>query len=81
VLFRSGRTALVSPPRSPELLADNIIKLMENDELRKQIAEAGYNHINKNFSWDKSTEALEETFKKVLYEGNHGFNGRDRSRR
>jgi glycosyltransferase involved in cell wall biosynthesis len=76
-----GETALVSPPRAPELLAENIIKLVEDDELRKQIAEAGYNHINKNFSWDKSTEALEETFKKVLREGNHSFNGRDRPRR
>lgn len=63
-----GETALVSPPSIPELLAENIIKLLENEELRKQISEAGYNHIINNFSWDRSTKALEQTFNKAVSE-------------
>lgn len=63
-----GETALVSPPKSPESLAENITKLVENSELRKRISEAGYNHINKNFSWDKSTDSLEQLFQKALAE-------------
>jgi glycosyltransferase involved in cell wall biosynthesis len=62
-----GETALVSPPRCPELLAENLIKLVEDEELLKRISEAGYNHITK-FTWDKATEALEQTFSKALSE-------------
>lgn len=61
-----GDTALVSPPKAPELLAENIVKLVENDDLRKRISEAGYNHIISNFSWDKATDALEQSFSKAL---------------
>ncbi len=65
-----GETALVTPPQTPELMAENIIKLVEDHELRKQISKAGYNHIIRNFSWDKSTELLEQTFKKALTKEN-----------
>lgn len=60
-------TALVSPPREPELLAENLISLIEDEELRRRIAEAGCNYIKK-FTWDKATEALEQAFKKTLAE-------------
>lgn len=63
-----GKTALVSPPRSPELLAENIIKLVEDEELLKHISEAGYNYIRK-FTWDKATDELEKVFNKALNEG------------
>lgn len=60
-----GETALVSPPRRPELLAENIIKLVESDGLLRRISEAGYEHIKK-FNWDRATDALEQTFNKAL---------------
>lgn len=62
-----GKTALVSPPRSPELLAENIIELVENEELLRRISEAGYKHV-RSFTWDKATDALEQSFHKVLSE-------------
>lgn len=61
----SGETAFVSPPKSPELLGENLIRLIENEGFRKQIAEAGYNYI-KRFTWDKATDELEKVFSKVL---------------
>jgi len=61
-----GKTALVSPPHSPEGLAKNIIMLVENHQLRKRIAEAGYKHIVENFSWHKATKSLEQSFKNAL---------------
>jgi len=62
-----GETVLVSHPKSPELLAANIIKLVEDRELLKHISEAGYNHIRK-FTWDRATNILEQTFNKALHE-------------
>jgi len=64
-----GRTALICPPKSPESLARSIIELVENEELRKRISEASYNHIVESFTWDRSIQALEEIFEKVLKEG------------
>jgi len=62
-----GKTASVSPPRSPELLAENLTRLLESEELRKRISEAGHEHI-KNFTWDKATAALEQTFYRAISE-------------
>jgi hypothetical protein len=56
-----GVTALVSPPKSPELLAENLIRLIEDEELRKRIASAGCEYVKK-FTWDKATEKLEKLF-------------------
>ena len=57
-----GKTALVSPPKDPETLAQNIIELLENENKRKQIAKNAYNYI-KQFTWDKAVEQLERIFK------------------
>ncbi|MGL4955746.1 MAG: glycosyltransferase family 4 protein [Bacteroidales bacterium] len=46
-------TALVSPVYNSELLANNIIKLIENDELRFSIAESGNNWL-KDFTWENA---------------------------
>jgi len=61
-----GETALVTPPQVPELLAENIIRLVENDDLRKQLSEAGHNYIINNFSWRKATDQLEKLFTDAL---------------
>lgn len=61
----NGETILASPPRDPEALAKNIIKLIEDEDERKRIAESGYNYV-KQFTWDKATDQLEEVFKKYV---------------
>lgn len=45
--------ALTSPVANPQKMADNIIKLIENDELRWQLAENGYKKIQE-YTWDKA---------------------------
>jgi glycosyltransferase involved in cell wall biosynthesis len=62
-----GETALVSPPHHPELLAENIIRLVKDEKLRRRISEAGYNYIRK-FTWDEATDQLEQLFKKAIGE-------------
>lgn len=48
-----GETALVSPVKDVEALANNIIRLIEDDDLRCRIAEAGNRNIRK-FTWDRA---------------------------
>jgi len=59
-----GNTALVSPPKDIEGLAQNIIRLLQNEKERKQIAENGFKYI-KQFTWHRTVIQLEKIFKKI----------------
>jgi len=54
-----GVNALLSPPGDPNALADNISRLLADDDLRMRLAEAGRQSIQ-NFSWARSADRLEE---------------------
>ncbi len=53
-----GVTALLSPPNNPKALADNVLKLLNNEGLRKRISIAGFERIQE-FKWYRSAELLE----------------------
>jgi glycosyltransferase involved in cell wall biosynthesis len=53
-----GETALVSPPRKPELLAENISYLLENEDRLKEISDAGSRYI-RQFTWEKAVDEFE----------------------
>jgi glycosyltransferase involved in cell wall biosynthesis len=57
-----GVTALLSSPRDPESLADNLIRILEDDDLRVRIATQGCKRIQA-FTWDRSTALLEAYIK------------------
>lgn len=61
----AGKTVLVSPPRKPEALATNIIKLLEDKERLRQMAKAGNEYIAQ-FTWERATNRLEEILKASL---------------
>ena len=50
-------TALLSPPRDPEALARNVLRLLDDDSLRQRLARAGYERIQE-FTWEKSADLL-----------------------
>jgi glycosyltransferase involved in cell wall biosynthesis len=52
-------TALLSPTKDPSALAGNILRLMQDEDLRLRIALAGNAYI-KNFTWDKAVNAFEQ---------------------
>lgn len=51
--------ALVSPPRDPESLAQNLLRVLDNDALRVRLASAGVERA-REFTWERSTNLLEE---------------------
>ncbi len=55
-------TALLSPPGDPEALAVNVLRLVEDDVLRLQLAEAGRDHLLR-FTWDRAVEAFERALR------------------
>jgi glycosyltransferase involved in cell wall biosynthesis len=54
----AGETALVSPPRDPEALAANLLRLLDDEEELRRISDAGYRHIRR-FTWDKASARME----------------------
>jgi glycosyltransferase involved in cell wall biosynthesis len=60
-MAKNEETALVSPVQDVEKLADNIIRLIENDELRYRIAKNGNTYL-KEFTWEKSYSLLKSLF-------------------
>lgn len=56
-MAKDGETALLSPIKDSEALANNIIRLIEDDELRYKIAENGHRFIQQ-FTWDSSYQKL-----------------------
>jgi glycosyltransferase involved in cell wall biosynthesis len=61
----SQETALVSPIRDPQSLAENIAKLIRDSNLRIQLAYRG-SELVKKFSWEKSVEQLEKSLTQNL---------------
>ena len=59
-MAKDGETALVSPIKDPQALANNIIRLIKDDELRYRIARNG-NLFIQQFTWKKSYKKLKET--------------------
>lgn len=59
-----GETGLLSPPKCPEALAKNIMRLIRDRELRIRLAKNGHTHVQQ-FTWERAVSALE----KCLQEG------------
>lgn len=56
-----GVTALVSPPGDVSRLAQNIVRLLNDESLRVRLARDGWRKVQ-DLSWDTSADALERFF-------------------
>ena len=54
-----GETALLSPSRSPEKLAENVLRLVRSPELRTRIARQGHECIGK-YGWGRAVDSFED---------------------
>ena len=60
-----GETALVSPPRQPEQLANNLVRIISDESLRFKLVEKGAQKIGEH-TWDANCFRLETLFKESL---------------
>jgi len=54
-----GVNALLSPPGDPQALAQNVLRLLEDDDLRLRLARKGHERIQ-SFTWEKATDEFEK---------------------
>lgn len=59
VVAKDGETALLSPPGNPDALAENIVRLIEDDELRIRIATEGNRRIQE-FTWERAYAKMKQ---------------------
>jgi len=54
-------------PKDPEALANAILRLLEDEDLREQFRKEGP-RTAKQFTWDKTVDKVEKLFKNALRE-------------
>jgi L-malate glycosyltransferase len=57
--IENGVTGLLSPPKEPAALAENLCLLLENDDLRMRLAKASNSYVT-HLNWDRSAALLED---------------------
>lgn len=63
-----GQTALVSPPKEPGKLAENLAILLEDNSRLQLLSENGFKKIQE-FDWDHNTQRMEQLFQSQLNSG------------
>lgn len=65
-VISSGDVGVLVPEKDSDALAREMIRLLSDKVVRDRYAEAGYNHVHKNFSWDAIAKKYMEVYKNAL---------------
>jgi glycosyltransferase involved in cell wall biosynthesis len=61
-----GKTALLSPPSAPDILADNLMQVIENSELRRSMAKLGWEHVSEKFHYSRLVDDMSTLYRSLL---------------
>lgn len=61
-----GKTGFIVPSRNPKALAEAIVKLLNDEKLRKQMGENAYKKLKANLSWDIIAEQTIKVYRRAL---------------
>ena len=65
-VIKEGKDGLLVTPSNPEELAEAIILLLNDRELRQRMGEAGRAKALANFTWDRVTDRVETVYQGLL---------------
>jgi len=65
-VIEDGVTGFLVPPCDSKALADAIIKILKDDDLRKQMGENAYRKMKDELSWDKIAEKTIEVYEEAI---------------
>lgn len=58
----SGKTGFLIKPYDKDLMASKIVFLLKNVKIRNEMGQAAWEHIKKNFSWERHAAILDREF-------------------
>ena len=61
-----GKTGFIVPPRDEKALAEAIVKLLNDDKLRKEMGETAYKKMKEELSWDKIADRTAKIYEEVI---------------
>lgn len=70
-----GRTGLLVPQKSPEALAQAVLRLYRDPDLRAELGNGGRQHVQHNYDWRVVSARLGQVFEGVLQRQGHGSTG------
>lgn len=65
-VIEDGVTGFLVPPRDSEALADAVIKILKDDDLRKQMGKNAYKKMKDELSWEQVAEKTIKIYEKVI---------------
>lgn len=65
-LIEDGENGLLVPPGDPKRLAEAILRLLDDEELRERLGDNARKHIVNNYDWEIITNKIEEIYKDAI---------------
>ena len=65
---KENNAGIIVPPKNPEVLADAIIKLLNDEDLAKKMGKNGRKLVEEKYTWERVTEEIFKLYRKILKE-------------
>ena len=65
-----GVTGILVPPRDVETLTEAILRLVRDEDLRREMGRAGREFVATHYTWDRSLDGMIELYRRVIREKN-----------
>jgi L-malate glycosyltransferase len=66
----NNQNGILVPPKSPEELSRQIIRLLNSKSERDRLAKSGRDHIVNNYDWNIIVDKIEKIYRSIKHEGN-----------
>jgi len=66
-----GETGLISEQKNPDSLAEKILQLLSDEQLRKKVIENGFKLVKKKFTWEAISDRFMNIYVEVIKKGNN----------
>jgi glycosyltransferase involved in cell wall biosynthesis len=78
-VVQDGENGLLVPPRDPQQMAEAVLQLLQEPELRERLVQAALNTIRERYSWDVVGRSYIAQFEEILSESRSPCRNSDRS--
>ena len=66
-----GETGLLSEQKNSDSIAEKIIQLLSDEQLRKKVIENGFKLVKDNFTWEAISDRFLNVYLEVIKKGSH----------